>query len=240
MTVRDAYIHVQQGLQNIAAFVNKNIEPDELDYIWNQMFYKFIDLSFLPEEKRRLPQYQLFQEIQASVDDLRNLQESDYTNTLTLFSNGKKLLLPLNDYHHLINDRTLTSKVCKDKCGVETKQTLIGTNRLTKAEELHNKLNNTLAKTTPENPISKLDGDFLFVYNTYKGKKVFDIDAIYIDYIKTPEFTKYNDTGFPLGTKVYEIPDQTCYKLVRMCIIYISTVTQQNPQKISNLVNTTT
>lgn len=218
----------------MAAFVNKKVQLEELDLIWNKIPYKFIELIFMSEEERRKPENIAFQEVQATLDDLKILQIKDYTTTLVTFSKGKYIAFPTN-YYHLINDRTLVGKVCSG-CDGNVQQTQEATNRLTRTEVLPNKLDNTMAKTREDSPISEESGNRLYVYNLYKGNSQFNINEIYIDYLKKPTVVAYNDVTFPNGTTVIEFPDQTCYKFIDMCIIYISKITQQNQQKITNLM----
>lgn len=235
MILRDAYINVQQGLQNIAAFVNKNIEIEEMDYFWKQSVYKFIELIFMSDKERMRAENVAFQEVQAVLDDLKILQYKNYTGSLVAFDNGKYLVLPDN-YVHLLNDRTVVAKTCYE-CSQPVERTREIPNRLTETELLYNKLNNSQSKTSVDSPISEIDGLNIYVYNTYKGSEQFRINNIKIDYLKQPTDVTYNDVTFPNGTTVLEFPEQTCYKLIKCCIIYIAMVTQQNQQKIANLKN---
>ena len=233
MILRDAYINIQQGLQNIAAFVNKQITVDELDVYWAKCNYKFIDLIFMSKEERNKPENIAFQEVQAILDDLKILQIKDYSTALVPFGKGMYIPFPAN-YAHLINDRTLVAKTC-DGCNGGLEQTKEVINRETKTESLYNKLDNTMSKTSEDSPISELAGGNLYVYNMFRGQQQFRINNIVIDYLRKPVPVKFNDVTFPNGATVLEFPETTCYKLIDLCVKYISIVTQQNQNKIQNL-----
>ncbi len=227
MTIKDAYIHIQQGLQNIAAFVYKDIELQELDYNWNHVCNLFVEYYFLPEDDRKLIEFTELEQIQANVDDLRVLLLTNQTITpLVTFAQGKYIALPSN-YLHLASDSTVVSKSCYD---TTTKTTItkdvIAQNRLTKTEDLRNTLDNSLAESKPESPVSHLAGNNLYIYeNNFTAK------SVVIDYYKKPALIAYGVDG----STILEFPDITCRKIINLVILYLSKVTQQDQTKIQNL-----
>lgn len=230
MIVKDAYINILQGLQNIAAFVNSDVQLPELDVYWNEMTYKFIELVFMSSELRKDSENLDFQEIQASLDDLKNVTVKDASLALTVFAKGKYGTLP-NDYNHLVSDRTLVAKTCG-----KVLQTKESQNRLTGSEDLNNWIDNYTFKTNSESPISSLNVNSLYVYSFFRGKQLFDINQILIDYVRNPVNVAFTNNGGN-GAQILELPNATCYKIIRMCIIYISKITQQPQQKIVNITN---
>lgn len=227
MTVKELYIHINQGLQNIAAFVNMDIDKRELDYHINHVVDKFIKLVF-PDEKDIYPNED-YSKIQASLDDLRVLEVNDYTPSMTVFTSGgytgKKITLPTN-YRHLINDRTIVKPLT---CTID--RVIESPNRLSRASLIKNILENSTTRTYIESPVSRLSGNELLVYDSYKGKQQFNIENIVIDYLKKPNVISYGVDG----STVIEFPDQVCHKLVDLAVIYISKISEQNPNKINFL-----
>ena len=228
------YIQIEQGLQNIAAFVYFDIQKEELDAAVTNRIYKFIELIFLSEKEKQRIENQQFQEVQAILDDFRILEvKNTFITVLTAHSQGMYGALPAN-YQHLINDRTLITKTC----GLNTFVDVEVVNRLTKSEPIYNVLDNTMSKTSVQSPISEITGNSIYVYNLYKGVKQFDIKEIRIDYLKKPAVIDYNG-GAGGGSQVLEFPNATCFKLIKMTINYLMEVSQQNQQKIINLQNAT-
>lgn len=233
MTLKEAYLHLQQGLQTIAAFVYRDVLEDELDYFWNQGTNKFIQLVFPDEDSTG--EYSRFNEryekIQVTLDDLRVLEILGY-NLVGLsdftFGNysGKFLPLPIN-YRHLLNDRTIVKPIDCD-----TDETREVPNRLTKTNILNNVLENSIYKTSLSSPISHLSGNRLYIYSTYKNKEEFTIENIYFDYLKKPDIVTYGSTG----STILQFPDDVCFKIIDITLIYISIVAEQNPQKIQGLL----
>lgn len=225
MTVKDAYINVQQGLQNIAAFVYKNVKIEELDYFWNHVTALFVEYYFLPEDKRRLVEFTELEQIQANVDDLRVLLVPNNTLTpIVTFNEGKYADFPAN-YLHLVSDSTLIDKTCYVDSTKTTKRIKVQ-NRLQKTEDLRNVLDNTLAKSTIDSPVSHIAGNSIYVYENN-----FTVAGIVIDYYKKPTAISYGVSG----STVLEFPDITCRKIINLLILYIAKVTQQDPTKIQNL-----
>lgn len=225
MIVKDAYINVQQGLQNIAAFVYKNVKLEELDYFWNHVTALFVEYYFLPEDKRRGIEFTELEQIQANVDDLKVLIVPNNTLTpLTTFDEGKYAAFPSN-YLHLVSDCTLIDKTCYVGSTKTVKKIKVQ-NRLQKTEELRNVLDNTLAKSVIDSPVSHIAGNNIYVYENN-----FTVAGIVIDYYKKPTLISYGSTG----STVLEFPDITCRKIINLVILYISKVTQQDPNKIQNL-----
>lgn len=231
MTLQETYIHLQQGLQNIAAFVGRGFETWELDYLLYNGTNKFVDLVF--PDTNDLKQNEKYSDIQASIDDLRAITISNHS--LASFSEATeggyivfKGNLP-SDYRHLINDRTVLNSLVP---GCEaTDVGLVAPNRLTEQDELFNVLVNRLHRTSPASPVSKLAGGVLTVYASYKGVKQFQATSIQIDYVKNP--TKYN-YATDSGTTV-EFPDGVLFKIIKTTLIYAATIAEQNPNKIQLL-----
>jgi hypothetical protein len=225
MTVKEAYIYIQQGLQNIAAFVYSDVLLPELDVFWNEGTNKLIELAFPDESNDN--QNKKYQSVQASLDDLRVLEILNHSPTITSEALGSYttsyITLPSN-YRHLLNDTTTVKKI-----GCETY--VQAPNRLTKSEDIYNLLETSVFKTSVKSPISRLTGNRLYVYQTYKGIKQFDIGAILIDYIKKPDVVAYGSTG----NTVLQFPDQVCFKIIDIVLIYIAIVAEQNPNKIQFL-----
>ncbi len=232
MKVKESYIHIQQGLQQLAAFVYADIQLKELDLFVNQGISKFIELVYPdidddasnPERRN-----EAYSKIQASVDDLRVLEVNGYTSTISDFTTGtykgKKLTLPAN-YRHLLNDRCIVSPL---NCA--TTVTAEVPNRLSKRQNLFNILDSNIHRTHIESPISVLTPTEIQVYNTFKGNKIFDINSIYIDYLKKPDTVAYGSSG---DTDL-QFPDHVCYKIIETIIIYISIVIEKNPNTIELL-----
>ncbi len=231
MTLHEAYVHVQQGLQNIAAFVNKNVETWELDFFWQKGTNKFIKIAVPNIDDTRIEEE--YEGIQASLDDLRVLVVGNTAITLgseTTFGGYtyKAGSLPAT-YRHLLNDRTKVSPV-----NCTTTETREVPNRLTKHQDLFNILENSLQKTTIASPVSKIEGSNIVVYNSYKGVKQFNIEALYIDYLKKPTIYTYaTDSGTTL-----EFPDDVCFKIIDTTLLYMMKVAEQNPTKIQLLTPT--
>lgn len=227
MTVKELYIHINQGLQNIAAFVNMDIDKRELDYHVNHIVDKFIKLVF-PDERDIYPNEE-YSKIQASADDLRVLEVNDFTPSMTVFTSGgytgKKITLPA-DYRHLLNDRTVVKPL-----NCVTTDIIEVPNRLTKGDLIKNVLENHIHKTSVESPVSRLTGNELLVYSSFRNKPQFTIENIIIDYIKKPANIAYGADG----SSIIEFPDQVCHKLVDLAVIYISKISEQNPNKIQFL-----
>jgi hypothetical protein len=230
MLLHEAYIHVQQGLQNIAAFVYRNVELPELDYFWNKGTDKFIHLAIpnLDDDVRD----ERFSSIQASLDDLRvltvrNASLVSLSNEITTGGYTYKQGILPTEYRHLLNDRTIVSPVvpCNPAKTAEVP------NRLTKQDNLFNILENSLHKTSINSPVSKIDGNILTVYNTYKGQKQFNIENVLIDYIKAPVKVAYSTPTNP----TLEFPDNVCFKIIDTTLLYIMKVSEQNPNKIQFL-----
>jgi len=230
MLLHEAYIHVQQRLQNISAFVYKDARPSELDYFWKGGTYMFIKLA-LPEIDSSIPDKK-YSSIQTSLDDLRAITVSNAViNNLTESTFGGHTYvsgsLPVN-YMHLLNDRAIVQPIdCTTDGFIEVP------NRLTKAETLFNVLDNSIHRTTVNSPVSKISGNVITVYISYKGKKYFNVDNLYIDYLRTPTtYTYATDSGTTL-----EFPDNVCFKIIDTVVIYMSIIAEQNPQKIQFLAS---
>jgi hypothetical protein len=232
MKLHEAYIHVQQGLQNIAAFVYKNVELPELDYFWTKGTDKFIKLAF-PNTDDDIRD-ERFEGIQASLDDLRAITVSNIAIALApetsfggyTFRTGP---LPNTDpifYRHLLNDRTIVSPV-----NCTTNETREVPNRLTRHDPIFNILENSLSKTAIASPISKVDGSIITVYNSYKGVKQFNIEGVNVDIIRKPTIYTYADNS----DDDIEFPDDVCYKIIDTTLLYIMKVAEQNPNKIQFL-----
>lgn len=227
MLVKEAYIHIQQGLQSIAAFAYRNVLLPELDYFWNYGTDMFIQLAF--PDKYAIQNPEKYQDVQASLDDLRALEVLGASNTLlskTIGSYTVNYITLPNDYRHLLNDSTVVKPI---NCGDETREV---PNRLTKTETIKNLLENSVFKTSIESPISHLSGNELLVYNYYKNIKQFDIENIYIDYLKKPQLVSYGNDG----SQVIQFPDQVCFKIIKTTIIYIAILSEQNSNKIQQLL----
>lgn len=225
MTVKEAYIYIQQGLQNIAAFVYSDVLLPELDVFWNEGTNKLIELAF-PDDFNKTPN-EKYQMIQASLDDLRVLEIINHSPSITSSTLGAYLTsyitLPA-DYRHLLNDNTLLKKV---GCTSNTQ----APNRLTKSEDIYNILETSVFATSVKSPVSRLIGDKLYVYQTYKGVKQFDVEGIIIDYIKKPDVVAYGASG----SATLQFPDQVCFKIIDIVLIYIAIVAEQNPNKVQFL-----
>lgn len=225
MTVKDAYLNIEQGLQNIAAFVYTDIQKPEMDLVWNFITNVFISLIFMSDEERVTIENIQFQEVQATLDDLRELQVKDYSATLTVVSRGKSAALPEN-YLHILRTRTIVGKMCNNVL-----QTRSRTNRILPSETIEDSLDNIIFKTSTNSPISFLNANELLVYNQFRDVEQFTIEGVYIDYLKKPAIVAYGVDG----GDILELPDATCYKLIRICIKYLSIVSEQNQNKINNL-----
>jgi hypothetical protein len=230
MTVHEAYIHLQQGLQNIAAFVNTNVQLPELDYLWNQATDKFITLCIPNENKGKFANKQTVEKydaVQASKDDVRVLEVINYTTTLTDFNHngyaGKSIPLPANYRHLLLDDTVVKPLGCNESRRVG--------NRLINAEFKAEILNARYYKTHMKSPVSSLSNGTLYVYNTFNGIKQFDIENIVIDYLRKPTIVTYGVDG----SATLEFPREVCFKIIQVALIYISIITEQNPNKIQNL-----
>lgn len=232
MTTKEAYIHIQQGLQKLAAFVYADVKIPELDYFFNQGISKFIELVYpdidddASNPERRAEAYS---KIQASVDDLRVLEVNSYTSTLTPFTQGGysgiSLTFPDN-YRHLLNDRTLAESV---NCNINATREV--PNRLTKRQNLFNVLENYYHKTSFDSPVSVIDNNTIKIYNTYKGVKQFEVKNIFIDYLRKPTTVAYGVNG----STVLEFPDHVCFKIIEVTLIYISIVIEKNPNVVQQL-----
>lgn len=232
MTLLEAYVHVQQRLQNIAAFVYKNVETPELDYFWKSGTNKFIKLAF-PNIDDEIPD-ERFSGIQASLDDLRvlilNNTEISITETTV---NGYTYVygsLPTAggvEYRHLINNRSVVQPV-----NCTTDGTREVSNRLIKGDFLFDILENGLYKTAIASPVSKITGNVITVYNSYRGVKEFTISKVIIDYIKKPVIYTFATNG---GTDTLEFPDDVCFKIIDTVVLYMAIIAEQNPQKIQFL-----
>jgi hypothetical protein len=225
MTVKEAYIYIQQGVQAIASFAYANVQLQELDYNWNYCTDLFIQLAF--PDKYAVQKPEKYQDVQASIDDLKILEVLGNTNTLLTTTIGSYpvsyITLPEN-YRHLLNDSTLVKPLNCDT----TREV---PNRLTETEDIKTILENSIFKTSQESPISHLSGNNLYVYNFYKNTKQFDIEAIYMDYLAKPTKVDFGNNG----STVLQFPDQTCFKIIKTAIIYMSIIAEQNPNKIQLL-----
>lgn len=226
MTLQDAYIHLQQGLQTIAAFVGRSYETWQMDYLWYTGTNKFVDLC-IPNKEDMRPD-EKYSDIQASIDDLRAITVANATPNVTKHTEGGytvyKISLPTN-YRHLINDRSITLGIgCTGNGGVVP-------NRLVEQDDLYNILENKLYKTVASSPVSKIDDNKLYVYASYKGVEQFTVNAIFIDYIKNPtKYTFATDSGTTI-----EFPENVVFKIIKTTLIYAATIAEQNPNKIQLL-----
>jgi hypothetical protein len=247
MTLQEAYIHLQQGLQNIAAFVGRDWETWELDWLWYSGTNKFIRLVFPDREDLR--ENERYSDIQTSLDNLRaitvvNHQITPLTestiNGYTLFTgslpkptNNPNFLQP--SYRHLLNSRSIVLLIgCKN--GEE--QTI--PNRLVEQDELYNQLENPIYKTVSESPISSIYGDTITVFASYKGKKLFNVKQLFIDYIKQPIKYEYssNDTNINASAQI-EFPEEVVFQIIKTTLIYASVLAEQNPNKIQLIAQQT-
>ena len=230
MLLQEAYIHVQQRLQNISAFVYKDVRPTEIDYFWKGGTYMFIKLA-VPALDNSIPD-QKYSTIQASLDDLRaiTVNNTGITSPTEATSGGYTYVagtLPA-DYLHLLNSRSITQPV-----NCTTDGTREVTNRLTKLDLVFDLLENSIYKTDVLSPISKLVGNTLTVYNSYRGTKLFTVSNVIIDYLRKPTIYTYaNDSGTTL-----EFPDNVCFKIIDTVAIYMAIIAEQNPQKIQFLAS---
>lgn len=229
MTTKDLHILINQDLQNLTSFAYQDMLPEELDIAINANINRFIELA-LSKERDGKP-HNGFQDTQKKLDDIRELQNKDVSlSPITAFTDGDKVgvfaVLPL-DYNHLINDRSIVNITCNIK-GVPTITTKVRPNRVIDQEVLPNVLDNFFTKTDKDSPVSNLSGNNIYVYHNPSN---FIVSGIIIDYIRTPKKIDFNN--FPLV--VMEFPDPTCYKIAKMVVHHLSTVTEQNPQKIANI-----
>lgn len=240
MVLNEAYIHLQQGLQNIAAFVGRGWETWELDWLWNNGTNKFVRLVF--PDKEDLRENEKYSDIQASLDNLRaitiiNHQITPLTETtvggyvvftgdLPKPTSNANFLQP--SYRHLLNDRSIVLPIgCQE--GKERPEP----NRLTEQDELYNQLENALYKSVPESPISNIAGNKITVFASYKGKKLFDVKQLYIDYIKQPIKYEYASNNALLNANAeIEFPEEVVFQIIKTTIIYAAVLAEQNPNKI--------
>jgi hypothetical protein len=229
MTLNETYIHLQQGLQNIAAFVGRGFETWELDYLLYNGTNKFVDLAFPNTDDEKANER--YSDIQSTLDDLRSITIANHSVTITESVEAGytvfKGTLP-SGYRHLVNDRTIVSNLTP---GCTSDTGIVVPNRLTKQDELFNVLENKIHKTSVNSPVSKLDGANITVYASYKGVKQFQATSLFIDYVKQP--TKY-EYATNANTTV-EFPDNVLFKIIKTTVIFAATIAEQNPNKIQLL-----
>lgn len=240
MILREAYTHLQQGLQNIAAFVGRDWETWELDWLWYNGTNKYIKLVFPDKEDTR--DNEKYSDVQASLDNLRALIVTNYNITpLTeLTESGYvvyKGLLPkpvnnnnflLSSYRHLLNDRVIVSPIdCVDN---ETRPV---PNRLTPQDDLYNILENPLHRTNVESPVSVITGNNITVFASYRGKKLFNVVSLYIDYLKQPIKYEYGSANTAINaTAELEFSEEVVFSIIKTTLIYAAVLAEQNPNKI--------
>lgn len=226
---------VEQGLQNIAAFVNSSFLPEEMDIHANWSINQFIDELFTPPQSRSLNTRQgqidisdlskVLESSQLTIDDLRVLElllELVPTVVTDTPENKNIINLP-TDYNHLVRDYSRITYVCAGANKIDKVE-----NRLTKSEDLGSILKNPFTKTRRESPVSNMTGNTLVVYS-----RNFTINNVGIVYSKKP--IEIDVTNNP--NTVMEFPDNVCYKLAKATVVWLAIVSEQNPQKIANLIN---
>jgi hypothetical protein len=238
MIVRDAYIHLQQGLRNIAAFVGRDWETWELDLLWYNGTNKFIKLVFPDKEDAR--ENEKYSDIQASLDNLRTLIISNHLITpLTETTESGyvvyKGVLPKPtsnpnfkqaSYRHLLNSRAI---ILPTNCTDTLPQPI----RVTEQDELYNVLENKLYRTAPESPIGTITGGNMTVYASYKGSKLFTVNELYIDYLKQPVKYEYASVDAAINaTAEIEFPEEVVFQIVKTTLLYAAVLAEQNPNKI--------
>lgn len=240
MILRDAYTHLQQGLQNIAAFVGRDWETWELDWLWYNGTNKYIKLVIPDKEDAR--ENEKYSDIQVSLDNLRALMITNYNVTplpettesgyvvykgaLPKPANNPNFLTP--SYRHLLNNRVIVSPVdCVDG---ETRPV---PNRLASQDEVYNMLENPLYHTNVESPVSVITGSNITVFASYKGKKLFNVANVYIDYLKQPIKYEYSSANVNLNsTAEVEFPEEVVFSIIKTTLIYAAVLAEQNPNKI--------
>jgi len=240
MILRDAYIHLQQGLQNIAAFVSRDWETWELDWLWHNGTNKYISLVFPNKEDTR--ENEKYSDIQASLDNLRALIVSNHLVTPLSKTTESGYVVykgvlpkPTNNpnfkqasYRHLLNDRSIVLPT-----GCADDKELPQPNRLTEQDELYNILENRLYRTVPESPVSTITGNTITVYASYKGKELFTVKELYIDYIKQPIKYEYGSVDNTINaTAEIEFPEEVVFQIIKTTLLYASVLAEQNPNKI--------
>ncbi len=209
MTIKEAHILIEQGLQNLSSFAYRDILPEEKDIAIDKTTYDFIRAVFKPDTANND-----FQDHQITTDDLRVLEEKDYSIDVVSFKDGYKAEFPSN-YIHLISDRSVVVTECGDK---EFE------NRVIKSEKLRPVLGDSWTKTVPNSPVSNESGNFLYVYTDN-----FTIKKVYIDYIRKPRKVSLANDVNP------ELPDNVMHVIIDKTILRLSKVTEQPQQKIINL-----
>lgn len=194
MTIKEAYILIQQELETIDIFAYPEIQKEEMDKIITSCLYNMVDNIIKenimqPDPNKRVE----FEENQRALDLIDRLYVVDTELTPTLNSTASN---PFYYYNiagitfrpvlHLLQDKSKVAITCKIE-GVSTAQTLVVRNRLTKISVLNNILENSLSKTAKDSPVSSYANG---VIRVFYGD--FTISKIYIDYIRKPVPIKYD------------------------------------------------
>jgi hypothetical protein len=116
MTVREMHIEINQSTQKVAANTTRKFLSQEIDWVLNKMFNRFIQLSLKPKLNAQGKPTGAFTIDQLRVDALRNLvvTNKEISSDLTISSRSKNIL-PSN-YMYLLADQ---SRLLTD-CGTST------------------------------------------------------------------------------------------------------------------------
>lgn len=205
MNVHEIHIEINQSLQQVAANKGRKFYAEEIDWAFNKMVTRFIQLKIRPKEQKP------YRKDQLDIDGLRDLFVSQKEITPYVASGLlNRMATPLpSDYYHVVEDNSGVVELC----GSTTAQASIVTETLTYLELSDSPLSSapyytslvlTVGGTTINIP-SDLNGG---TYNGYQNKS----DSIFL---KSFIISKLREAGF----KVYWEKYDDIYKQNNLIII---------------------
>lgn len=210
MTVQEIHIRITQDLQNQSGFAYADMLPEELDLAFNDQTDEFINMIFSKK----------FDDKQLSTDFLKNIIIDNFEIQSTLrYENVYQSTLP-SDYRNLINVRVKNSKACgKEDVEKITKAIMYDKEIVDDVNEMSlgaSKFNATNGALFGNNIVTYTDGSFKTV-------------SVFIDYVKIPREIDYNNNI------TSELSDIAIKEIIKMVVIKIAKITEQNQNKIQFL-----
>lgn len=237
MSIRDIYEHILIELNKVQA---PALLLDDFNYFLNKGLQYFFN-------KR----YQLFESTQQLTDDLRVFTKTvklipQLEQSANVFDSSYRVELP-NDYVHILNCICeITDHKPKKKCDGDSITYQIGANKVNTNQWPHLIENHYMKPSvkrpyyyiinvedprsigTPpdsEKTITRYGNTTIPVMEVKIGdSKNFSLDAVYVDYLRAPEFLNLTEEDLDEAldsTKVIDLPDYVAYDLISEIVTLI-------------------
>lgn len=235
LKVDKMHILVDQALQEISLFVNKSVEPEEVDLQLNRAMYDVIE-AILDETKRaRLVSYG-FEANQLSVDALRTIKVKNKEikgEDIKEVNDAYVVTLPDN-YLHSLEGKASFTLPCYDATKEETvTKTVSSKVRVYSSNEIDK--DHPFMKPTKESVIAEVVGNELHII---PFAKAISIEAAYLSYLKKPDVIKFAKDGngeYDDTKSVHcELGDSTHYLVVDLAVAYLAKALGLPQNKINN------